>query len=323
MNPTRLAEINKNKSDAQLSAQRHNAVLQSSANVQETILTSTSALIRYLEGHTTKTEVVNQLNSISTPDVKYVVEALQILDNTIKARKETDLSEITAVMQSILDEAKLIPKELPKETKQKFVDYSDQLKALKKAIDGVTEVVKQQELIAEAPVVNVDAPVINVDAPNLTPLQTSIKDVVKAVKGIVIPEYKTDNKNVEKLLTASNKLLKGILEKPISSGGGGSLATPYVDASGIPAFPQLTADGKISVDAGAITVTSGYYAKKIVVVGSITYIGIAAPGSSQSDPLWQVQKIDESVPGTTDIVWADGNANFDNDVTDMTLLSYS
>lgn len=314
MNPTRLAEINKNKSDAQLSAQRHNAVLQSSANVQETILTSTSALIRYLEGNTSKVEVVNQLNSISTPDVKFVVEALQILDNTIKAQKETDLTPLAEVMQSILDEAKLIPKELPKETEQKFVDYTDQLASLKTAIEGVTEVVKQQELVAEAPVVNVDAPVVNVDAPDLSPVQTAIKDVVKAVKGIVIPEYKTDNAGVEKLLTASNKLLKDILEKPVGGGGGGGgLATPYVDSSGIPAFPTLIH--------GALPFMELPQATKITPVGSVTYIAYAVPGTPQASALWQARKVDQT-SGTV-ITWADGNANYDNVATDLTALSYS
>ena len=53
----------------------------------------------------------------------------------------------------------------------------------------------------------------------------------------MIPEYKTDNKAVEKLLKDSNKLLKGILDKPISKGGGGGgRATPYQDSNGIPAF---------------------------------------------------------------------------------------
>ena len=68
-------------------------------------------------------------------------------------------------------------------------------------------------------------------------------------------------------------------------------------------------------------VTADALAVKITVVGSITYIGIAAPGTAQATGKWQCKKIDE----TTGIVitWADGNASFDNASTDLTALSYS
>lgn len=64
-------------------------------------------------------------------------------------------------------------------------------------------------------------------------------------------------------------------------------------------------------------------AQKITVSGSITYIGIAAPGTEQSTAKWQCQMIDNSVAGTTTITWADGNAEFDNIATDLTALTYS
>lgn len=63
------------------------------------------------------------------------------------------------------------------------------------------------------------------------------------------------------------------------------------------------------------------YNIKITEVGSVTYIAKAATGTSQASALWQVQKIDETT-GTV-ITWADGNGNFDNVATDLTVLSYS
>lgn len=62
-------------------------------------------------------------------------------------------------------------------------------------------------------------------------------------------------------------------------------------------------------------------AQKVTVSGSVTYVAIAAPGTSQSDNKWQVKKID----ATTGVVitWADGNADFDNTSTDLTALTYS
>lgn len=62
-------------------------------------------------------------------------------------------------------------------------------------------------------------------------------------------------------------------------------------------------------------------AQKVTVVGSVTYVGIASPGTDTSSALWQAKKIDQTT-GTV-ITWADGNANFDNVATDLTSLTYS
>lgn len=63
------------------------------------------------------------------------------------------------------------------------------------------------------------------------------------------------------------------------------------------------------------------YALKVTVVGAVTYIGIANPGTAQATAEWQCKKIDTTV-GTV-ITWADGNGNFDNTSTDLTALSYT
>jgi len=67
--------------------------------------------------------------------------------------------------------------------------------------------------------------------------------------------------------------------------------------------------------------TADNMALKKTVVGDITYIGFAAPGTAQATAKWQCFKIDK----TTGVVitWADGNADFDNVATDLTALSYS
>ena len=62
-------------------------------------------------------------------------------------------------------------------------------------------------------------------------------------------------------------------------------------------------------------------ATKVTVSGSVTYIGISAPGTAQDTAKWQCKKIDET-SGTV-ITWADGDANFDNVATDLTALTYS
>lgn len=55
---------------------------------------------------------------------------------------------------------------------------------------------------------------------------------------------------------------------------------------------------------------------------SITYIGEASPGTSTSEDLWRIKKLEES--GTvTSILMADGNDLFDNSWDDRASLSYS
>lgn len=64
-------------------------------------------------------------------------------------------------------------------------------------------------------------------------------------------------------------------------------------------------------------------ATKITTSGTSTFIAIAPPGTSQSSASWQCKQLDSSVSGTISILWADGDANFDNVATDLTALTYS
>lgn len=247
LEPTKLIQIKQEKAANLLSQQRHNDLLKGSADISKTVLDATEALIKYLEGHTTKTQVVNQLKTINTPDALRVIPEIKSLHETLKTHKNTDLTEVIKVMNGILEESKKIPKELPKPEKQQFVDYSKQFTGLIEAVKAVEKVVKAQDLVVNVPETKLPTPQVNVEAPDLQPLQSSIADVVKAVNDIVIPEYKTDNTAVEKLIKESNKLLKDILERPVKGGGGGGgRATPYEDENGMPIFP-VTVDGKIPV----------------------------------------------------------------------------
>jgi len=249
MNVDKLAQINKTNADNQLSTKRHDDILQASVNTSNTVLSATASLIQYLEGHIQKSEVINQLTSIDTPDALEVIPYIEALHATIRAHKDTDLTELTKLMTDMLAETKAIPKDHMKMPEMKMVDYSDQLKSLKEAIIAVGQFVKDQKTVVEAPVVHVDAPNVNIPPTDLKPLQKDIKGVVDAIKKIIIPEYKTDNAKVEGLITKSNKLLKELIDKPVSSGGGGGgRATPYQDSNGVPAFVELI-NGKIPVDA--------------------------------------------------------------------------
>lgn len=54
------------------------------------------------------------------------------------------------------------------------------------------------------------------------------------------------------------------------------------------------------------------YDRRIDVSGSYTYIGEAAPGTSESSALWRIKRVEDiNDEGDTDIIWANGSADFD------------
>jgi hypothetical protein len=68
------------------------------------------------------------------------------------------------------------------------------------------------------------------------------------------------------------------------------------------------------------------YATRVddVSTTSVTYIGKAITGSTTSQAVWQIQKIDESgTPETAVITWANGSDNFTNLWTFRTSLTYT
>jgi len=79
-------------------------------------------------------------------------------------------------------------------------------------------------------------------------------------------------------------------------------------------------------DSAIVAAISGLqirYATQLDEVSSLTYVGKAAPGSSTSLPVWQIQRLDESGSPELIITFADGDSNFDNIWDDRLLLSYS
>lgn len=272
---------------------------------QEIIAKSFKSLIDYLDNRVSKTAVVNQLQEIGTPDALKVVDSINQLHETIKTHENTDLTEITKVMNDLLTEAKQLPKELPTIPEAKDPkDYSKDFEKLTTAIKAVEKVVQAQELVAEAPVIPETQ--VNVEAPDLKPLQTSIKDVVKAVKAIVIPEAKLDTQPVEKLLKRSNVLLNELLEKPVGGGGGGGSTWIATNSEGIPVPIELTVDGKIPVESGA---TSTYESRNDTTTDTnLVYLGKAIPGTATSAASWQIKRYNKSA----------GHMSFADDVTTFT-----
>ena len=258
--------------------------------LEDTVVQAFNALIRFMDGKTTKTEVVNQLTSISTPDVDKVVTALSKLDKDILTNK-LDLKPLEQGLNGLKRELSLIPKTLPKIPEAKDAVKVTNLSEIKLDTSAVEKAIKGLKLVAEAPIINEK----DVD---LKPLQNIMTDMLKAInnqKPVEIPKFpeipKTDLTKVETKLDKSNKLLKEIVDKPVGGGGGGGNGTPYVDSTGRPVNVELDGNGNIPV-----VFSSSTY--KLILdettTTSVTYVGKAALGSATSAAVWQIQKIDES-----------------------------
>lgn len=246
-------------------------------------------LVQYMDGKTTKTEVINQLDSIATPDVDKVVKALELLDRTVVASR-VDLSPL----KEAVSELKKLPKEYPKFPEQlskievtNQVDNTKQFEKLEQAIKG---------LKLEAPKVDVKVPETKVVTQNvdLKPLQTALLRIVNAIQAQTYPEIpKTDlttlekeSKETNKKLTEANKNLQKIIDKPMGGGGGGS-SSSFVNSAGNLVYPVLTVDGKIPVDSGAgggLT-DAELRATPVPVSGSLTVDTTGLATSAKQDTL--------------------------------------
>ena len=296
---------------------QHKQQMDKLSSLENSVVSTMRQLVKFLDGKTTKTEVVNQLKSVSTPDIDKVVDALNKLDsNTIK--NKLDLSPLQKCLETIEEKLDKLPTEypeMPEGVEEVTVKNQIDLKPLEKAI-------KALEL--KSPDVNVASPTVKVDAPDLKPLQDSLLDIVKSVKAQKYPE--TDLSKVEKKLDEANKHLKKIVDKPVGGGGGGGGGTSFQNADGNLVYAELEADGSIPVTivaggGGSSTTNYSTRIKEDSGNADITYIGNAALGASESDPVWQIKQL-YSATGL-DKTWCDGNDNFDNIWTNRESLSYS
>ena len=235
---------NQKKSDSQ-----HELQLKKLDAVSNDIVSAIGVLIRFLDGKTTKTEVVNQLTSISTPDVDRVAQAVSKLDKDILANK-LDLKPVTDGLNGLKRELSLIPKTLPKIPEAKDSVKVTNLDEIKLDTSAVEKAIKGLKL-------DVKAPIINTEQTDLNPLKQVMLDLLKAFnnqKPVEIPKFpeipKTDTSKMEKELASANKHLKAIVDKPVGGGGGGGgNGTPYIDSTGKPVNVELTAGGEIPVSA--------------------------------------------------------------------------
>jgi len=259
--------------------------------LENTVVQAFNALIQFMDGKTSKTEVVNQLKSISTPDVDKLVPLLSKLDTTVQSNK-VDLKPLVAQLTAINRQVSLIPKshpEKPEPTEKVKVTNLDEIILDTSAVEKAIKALK----------LDVKAPIINTEKTDISPLKDVMLDLLKVIKDqkpVEIPKFpeipKTDLTKVETKLETSNKLLKEITEKKFGGGGGGGNGSPYTDSSGTTKNVILTADGKIPVEAGA---TSTYESRNDTTTDTnLVYLGKALPGSDVTDAAWQIKRYDKS-----------------------------
>lgn len=297
MDYSRLKEINEQK--AQLAAQQVTETKGELANLQlqETIVQVAKSVVEFMQGHVSRSVVVNQIEDFTTrEDAAQLVESIDQLHNTLKTHENVDLTELTGVMQGVLNEVKLIPKEHPEEKEEQFVDYTEQLTNLTEAVNAVNKAIEAQETTVKAPDVHVAAPNVTLEAPDLKPLTKEVNEAfTKAIKSIVFPEYKVDLTTVEKNQQLTNKLLKDIRDTPGGSGssGGGSIAPFLVDG----ALPVVSG-GSVSYELRNDTTTDT----------NLVYLGKAEPGTATSAASWQIKRYNKSA----------GHMSFADDATTFT-----
>lgn len=259
--------------------------------LDDTIVKAFSVLIQFMDGKTTKTEVTNQLKSISTPDVDKVVVALSKLDKDILTNK-LDLKPVVDALNGMKRELGLIPKSLPKIPEAKDSVKVTNLDEIKLDTSEVVSAIKALKLEAKAPIINEK----DVD---LKPLQNVMLDLLKAVqnqKPVVIPEFpkipETDLSKVEKKLDESNKHLKAITEKKFGGGGGGGNGTPYVDSTGKASYVELEADGSMPVSVqsdtySAVAIDASSSGNNTIVsitnTARLYYVSLSANGANSAD----------------------------------------
>ena len=84
MDLTNLRKINQGNEEQNQGQERHLDSQIGQLETREAFVRSIKYLIEFLEGHTTKTAVINPIKSVRTPDVDKVTNAVERLHSTLK-----------------------------------------------------------------------------------------------------------------------------------------------------------------------------------------------------------------------------------------------
>ncbi len=295
----RIRQQNEEKARLELEQARHDQEIASLASIDTTVVEVMKNLVEFLDGKITKTEVINQLDTIRTPDVYKVVEAITEL-GIITESNRIDLTPLKEALLSLGEKLDQLPKSFPEIPSEVSVsNLSDIEIPEQKEIDfsSVIKAINNIKMVAEAPQVTVNT--------DLDPLKKEITNVVKSINSIKFPEIpKTDLSKVEKKLDVSNRILKDIYEKPVGGGGSGS-SWPAVNSEGI--AQPLKID-----DSGSLLITQQHLTERYDLDNAnIIYTATAPVGTADNATGWTITKYDltdsndSSGKIATDVSWED------------------
>lgn len=278
------------KAELEAKDKRHTELVSAVNNQTATTIKAFNAFTKYVDRKISKTEVVNQLKQIGTPDAMKVMSAVNDMHSTLKKLKNADLTPVAKLLEDLIGEVSQIPKESPEAVESveinnlpDFDSYTTRIEQAVQALD-VKPVVNVQ-----APQVTVKPADVHIEKQDFTTLEKALKQVVSAVENIVVPaQILTDVTGVEKKLDKSNDYLKKISEKSFGGGGSGGHTTPYQDDQARPSYVTLV-DGKIPVSLTAGTDPSSFYVYDIED-GTTAYYG-----NTNVAGAWMVKKVTDTL----------------------------
>lgn len=253
---------------------------------QEVFVKSIQSLAKFIEGHTTKTVVMNQIKDFATSeDMESLGKFLLDIVKELKTHENTDITPLVTVLNEAVSELKSIPKEQLDITFPEQKDYSEAFKQLLGATKEVMGAIKAQKTTVEAPVVTYEAPDIHVDAPDIKPLGKDLeKSFLKAVKSIVFPKFDVsevvkEQKNTTKAIQDVNKTLQ---ELPTGGSSGSSSIAPFLVGGALPITGTITAE--------ASTLAEFQFNDSDATTTALTeYFGYTKP-----DGTWLVKKLTDT-----------------------------
>lgn len=294
--------------------------------LEYSIVNAFNSLVRFMDGKTTKTEVVNQLKSISTPDVDKVVKAVSKLDADVLANK-LDLKPVVDALNGMKRELGLIPKSLPKIPEARDSVKVTNLSEVKLDTTALEKAVKGLKL---DPTIDVKAPIINVDAPDLQALQGPLLDLLKAIKNQQYPEIpvtdlktlESQGKDTNKKLDEANKNLKKLIEKPVGGGGGGGSGVSYQTSTGTSVRVTVEDDGSVPVTIKADQSAGSTVYSKPTDAYALSDIDDSTTteyyGYEKSDGGWYIKKLASNA-----ITFVKGSSNYSTAWTNRASQTYA
>lgn len=145
---------------------------------------------------------------------------------------------------------------------------------------------------------------------------TLIKDYVFDASAKTVTFSAFTEIDITRILTITNVTDNIIIYNFALDTAGGSVATNVL---------TLDYDTTAMADADELQIyyDMGSLVKRVdEASATVTYVGQAQDGSDIADPVWQIQRITSS-GGATEIEWADGNNDFDNEWDGRAGLTYS